>query len=188
MAMSAKGEQPGSGTSIRTRTVVISGLLAAIQIVLGLTGLGLIPSWTGIPGTIFHIPAIVGGVLEGPIVGIGVGLIFGIFSFLRSTNPAFADPLVAIVPRLFIGLVAWAVFAALRRTNVAAAAAVAAVAGTLTNTALVLTIGVLRGYFPPELAWSLALTNAPAEAIVAAGVTTAVVLAMDRGVKRRSSV
>src|SRR6266542_1757696 len=179
------GEQPaGSATTVSTRTIVISGLLAAIQILLGLTGLGFIPLPTGVNATILHIPAIIAGVLEGPIAGVAVGLIFGLFSFLRATNPAFADPLVAILPRLFIGLVAWLVFFALRRTNVAVAAAVA---GTLTNTVLVLTMAVTRGYFTPEFAWTVALTNSPGELIVAAIITGAVVAAVAGGGRLRKS-
>ena len=189
MAMSASSEQPGPATSIRTRTVVVSGLLAAIQIVLGLTGLGFIPTPTGVNATILHIPTVVAGAVEGPIAGVAVGLIFGIFSFLRATNPAFADPLVAIVPRLFPGLVAWAVFAALRRFNLAVAAAAAGALGTLTNTVLVLGMGMLRGYFPPELAGTVATTNGPFEVLFAVIITTAVVLAVaGRGARRRSTV
>src|SRR5215210_1758667 len=108
MAASLGGEGMGSSaTSVRTRTIVISGLLGAIQILLGLTGLGFIPLPTGVNATILHIPAIIAGALEGPIAGLLVGLIFGVFSLVRATNPAFADPLVAILPRLFIGVVAW---------------------------------------------------------------------------------
>lgn len=186
MASSAMGKD-GSTTAISTRTIVISGLLAAIQILLGLTGLGFIPLPTGVNATILHIPAIIAGVLEGPVAGVAVGLIFGLFSFLRATNPAFADPLVAIVPRLFIGLVGWAVFAALRRVNFTVAAAAAGLCGTLTNTVLVLTMAVTRGYFTPEFAWTVALTNAPGEAIVGAIITTAVVVAVSSGAKVRKS-
>ena len=187
MATFAKGDTTGSATTISTWTIVVSGLLAAIQILLGLTGLGFIPLPTGVNATILHIPAIIAGVLEGPIAGVAVGLIFGIFSFLRATNPAFADPLVAIVPRLFPGLVAWLVFWALRRANLAVAAAVAGALGTLTNTVLVLTMAVARGYFTPEFAGTVALTNAPGELIVAAIITAAVVVAIAGGGRLRKS-
>jgi uncharacterized membrane protein len=186
MASFAAGES-GSATSVNTRTIVISGLLAAIQILLGLTGFGFIPNPSGVNATILHIPAIIAGVVEGPIAGFAVGLIFGIFSFLRATNPAFSDPLVAILPRLFIGLVAWAVFAALRRVNVPLAAAVAGLAGTLTNTVLVLGMGILRGYFPPELIATVAVTNVPWELLAAAIVTPAIVLAVVGGSRMRKS-
>lgn len=189
MATFARGDESGSATSVRTRTVVIAGLLGAIQIVLGVTRLGFIPLPTGVQGTILHIPAIVGGVVEGPIVGVAVGLIFGIASFLQATNPAFADPLVSILPRLFPGLTAWAAFAALHRWNQIAAAMVAGVVGTLTNTVLVLGMGMLRGYFPLELAGTVAVTNGPFEVLFAAIITPAVVLAVaGRGARRRSTV
>jgi len=189
MATFARGDGSGSATSMSTRTIVVSGLLAAIQILLGLTGLGFIPLPTGVNATILHIPAIIAGVLEGPIAGVAVGLIFGIFSFLRATNPAFADPLVAILPRLFPGLVAWLVFRALQRTNLAFAAAVAGLLGTLTNTVLVLGMGWLRGYFPPELVGTVAVTNAPGELIVAAIITATVVSAVaGAGRARKSTV
>ncbi len=189
MASYASGDQPQSATSIGTRTIVVSGLLAAIQIVLGLTGIGFIPLPTGVNATILHIPTVIAGALEGPIAGVAVGLIFGIFSFVRATTPAFADPLVAIVPRLFPGLVAWAVFAGLRRYNLGVAAAAAGALGTLTNTVLVLGMGMLRGYFPPELAVTVATTNGPFEILIAAIITPAVVLAVaGRGARRRSTV
>ncbi|MCC6179016.1 MAG: ECF transporter S component [Chloroflexi bacterium] len=189
METSAQDNYGRATTSTRTRTIVISGLLGAVQIVLGLTGLGFIPLPTGVNATILHIPTVIAGCLEGPVAGVAVGLIFGIFSFVRSTSPAFADPVVAILPRLFPGLVAWVVFATLKRTNLAVAAAAAGILGTLTNTVLVLTIGTLRGYFTPEFAWTVAFTNAPGEVIVAAIITTAVVLAVaGRGRKRASSV
>jgi uncharacterized membrane protein len=189
MATFARDDRTGSATSITTRTIVVSGLLAAIQILLGLTGLGFIPLPTGVNATILHIPAIVAGVLQGPVAGVAVGLIFGLFSFLRATNPAFADPLVAILPRLFPGLVAWLVFRALYRTSLPVAAAAAGVLGTLTNTVLVLTMGVIRGYFTPEFAGTVALTNAPGEVIVAGIITAAVVAAVaGAGRARKSSV
>ena len=68
------------------RTVVVSGVLAAIQLALGFTGIGFIPLPTGVNATILHIPAILAGVMEGPIAGAAVGFIFGLFSFLRATT------------------------------------------------------------------------------------------------------
>jgi uncharacterized membrane protein len=60
-----------------------------------------------------HLPAILAGVLEGPLAGAGVGFIFGAFSFWHaqfSANPVarlmFTDPLVAFLPRILIGVVA----------------------------------------------------------------------------------
>ena len=71
------------------RKIVVAGVLSAIAIVLGWTRLGFIPVPTpAADATIMHVPAIVGGVLEGPIVGGIVGAIFGIFSFIQGAIPA----------------------------------------------------------------------------------------------------
>src|SRR6056297_2810248 len=120
----------------KIRKLTIAGVLGAIAIVLGATPLGFIPVPTPAgSATIMHIPVIIGAIMEGPIVGAAVGLIFGLFSFIRG-GAFFVDPLVAILPRVLIG-----VFAAYSYTLVnkkVLGAIVAAIVGTLTNT-----IGVL---------------------------------------------
>jgi uncharacterized membrane protein len=158
--------------TITTERIVIAGVLAAITIILGVVpGLGFIPL-PNISGnaTTEHIPTILGGIVAGPLVGIVSGLIFGLLSFLRSTVPLFKDPLVAIVPRLFIGLVSWAVYRGLVRFNRDMAAAVAGLLGSATNTVLVISLGILRGLFPVA-AIPFVLPQAVAEAIIAAILT-----------------
>src|SRR5579875_390463 len=70
---------------LSTRGIVISAVLAAVAIFLGATRLGFIPTPTGIAATIMHVPAIIGGVLEGPVVGAIIGTIFGLYSFFYAT-------------------------------------------------------------------------------------------------------
>jgi len=93
MAASLGGEGMGAATSVRTRTIVISGLLGAIQILLGLTGLGFIPMPTGVNATILHIPAIIAGALEGPpVIAAGVpGGVTGVAVDAASSLAALAD-------------------------------------------------------------------------------------------------
>ncbi|MFZ5632017.1 MAG: ECF transporter S component [Bacillota bacterium] len=160
--------------NLSVRKIVISGILGAIAILLGVTRLGFIPV-PNVAGnaTIMHVPAILGGVLEGPVVGILVGAIFGIFSFLNADNPLFADPLVSVLPRLFIGLVAYLVFAALRRVNLYLAWGAAGLFGTLTNTTLVLSMAVFRGYIPPAVIVTI-IPQAIAEMIIAIVLTIAI--------------
>ena len=89
--------------SLTVRDIVIAGVLGAVAILLGVTRLGYIPVPTAAGNaTIMHIPAIIGGIMQGPAVGLIVGAIFGVSSFLNATVPLFKDPLVAILPRLFI--------------------------------------------------------------------------------------
>jgi uncharacterized membrane protein len=162
------------------RKIVISGVLAAIAILLGVTRLGYIPvpNLSG-NATIMHVPAIIGGVMEGWLVGGLVGTIFGLFSFLQATTPLFKDPLVAVFPRIFIGITAYFTYAALKKVNEYVALIVAAVVGTLTNTVLVLGMAVIRGYLPMAAIPPI-IPQAIAEVIIAAIVTVAVVVAWKR--------
>src|SRR5215208_7191938 len=161
----------GGGSSVfgfNTRQIVIAGIIGGIALFLGATRIGFIPVPIPLIGnaTIMHIPAIIGGALEGPVVGLLVGAIFGIFSFL--------NPIVAIVPRLFIGVVAWAVFVGLRRWSIDLASAAAGVLGSFTNTVGVLGLAILFGLLPPAVIPAV-LPQAIAEAILAAVVTVVVV-------------
>lgn len=162
----------------RTRRVVIAGVLASISILLGATRLGFIPVPTPAgSATIMHIPAILGGIMEGPAVGAIIGLAFGIFSFFQATIPMFKDPLVAILPRIFIGITAWLTYIGLKRVNEVVALAVSAVVGTLTNTVLVLGMAVLRGYMAPGVALTVGITHGLPEIVVAAIIVVAVMVA-----------
>lgn len=177
------------------RTVVVSGVLAAIQLALGFTGIGFIPLPTGVNATILHIPAILAGVMEGWPAGLAVGAIFGIFSFLRATTPLFQNVVIAIGPRLLIGVVAYLVYRGSKGFGEPVALVLAGLLGTLTNTVLVLGLAVvLTGpngvpYLPANVAWTVALTNGVPEAIVAAIITLAVGLAVrGAGRARKSTV
>ncbi|MGH3089733.1 MAG: ECF transporter S component [Rubrobacteraceae bacterium] len=175
MTTGTGSEGRGSVFSFGVRQIVVAGILGGIAILLGVTRLGFIPvpNLTG-AATILHVPAILGGVLEGPVVGILAGLIFGIFSWIDATVPLFRDPIVAIVPRLFIGVVAWAAFVALRRLSIDLASAVSGVLGSFANTAGVLSFAVLLGYLPPAAIIPV-IPQAIVEAILAAIVTVVVV-------------
>jgi len=167
----------------RTRKIVITGVLGAIAVLLGLTRLGFIPWITGASLTIMHVPVVIGAILEGPIVGLGIGLIFGIFSMIQAavapTGPTdvwFTNPLLAILPRLFIGPIAWLVWEALKKWPVVGLI-VSGIAGSLTNTVLVLgMIGVL-GFLPWAALPPIAVANGLPEAGACALITLIVVAA-----------
>jgi uncharacterized membrane protein len=175
MATSSEGSRRGSAMSFGTRQIVVAGILGGIAVFLGATRLGFIPVPTlAGSATIMHVPAILGGALEGPVVGLLAGGIFGIYSWLYAEVPLFKDPIIAIGPRLLIGVVAWAVFAALQNRNVYVAAALSGVLGSLTNTVGVLGLGVLLGYLPLAGVVPI-IPQAVAEAVLAAVVTVVVV-------------
>lgn len=173
--------------STTTRKIVIAGVMGAISIFLGATHLGFIPWLAGAALTIMHVPVIIGAVLEGPLVGLVIGLVFGAFSLLQGaiapTGPAdvwFTNPLISILPRLFIGPVAWLVYRAVERFNELTALGAAGVLGSLTNTVLVLGALGLHRFLPWPLIGTIAVTNGLPEAVVAAIITVAVVAAWKR--------
>ncbi len=173
------------------RKIVITGILAAIAILLGITRIGFIPV-PNVSGsaTIMHVPAILGGVLEGPIVGALIGAIFGLFSFLQASSPLFKNPLVSIFPRIWIGVVAYYSYVASRKVfGEIPALAIAGVLGTLTNTVLVLGMAVLVKLLPVEVIPSI-IPQAIAELIIAAIITVVVVGGWKRitGGRGKSSV
>lgn len=165
-------------TTLNTRRIVISGVLGAIAILLGWTRIGYIP----VPNlsanmTIMHIPVIIGGVMEGWLVGMIIGGLFGLSSFALATIPLFKNPFVAILPRLLIGVTAYFAYAALKRSSQYLALVVSAVVGTLTNTILVLGLAGLFHYIPWIAMPPILLTNALPEAIAAVILVVAVVTA-----------
>jgi uncharacterized membrane protein len=180
--MASPGRDRGSSVfDFSTREIVISGIIGGVALFLGATRLGLIPVPIPFVGnaTLLHIPAVLGGALEGPVVGLLAGAIFGAFSFLYAEVPLFRDPVIAFLPRLLIGVVAWVVFASLRRWNIDVASAAAGLAGSLTNSVGVLGLGLIlpigpQAYLPVE-AVVASLPQVIIEAILAAIVTVVVV-------------
>jgi len=177
-------EEYGMEKGLTVRRIVIAGVLGAIAILLGVTRLGYIPVPTAAGNaTIMHIPAVIGGIMEGWGVGMIIGLIFGVSSFLNATVPLFKDPLVAILPRLFIGVTAYLTYVGLKNINEYFAIGAAGFIGAMTNTILVLGMAVLRGYMTFGVAATVALTSGLPEAIVSVIVTLAVVAAWKNLVK-----
>lgn len=122
-----------------TREITVIGLLFAITVVLGVTGIGFIP----IPPfktTIMHIPVIIGGILEGPVVGAMTGLLFGLFSMLEAVKTPspisfiFMNPVIAILPRMLIGVTSYYAYRLMKTKAKAANIAVGAAVGSFTNT------------------------------------------------------
>jgi len=180
----------------RTRKIVITGVMGAISAFLGITRWGYLPAIGPTSITIMHIPVIIGAVLEGPIVGVGIGLIFGLTSMLQAAiapiqilDPLFVNPLLSVLPRLLIGPAAWLVWNSLKKWPAFGLIA-AGIAGSLTNTILVLgMLGILIFNFNiaiPQVMvgklswlvlWGAGVSNGLPEAIVASILVLGVVAA-----------
>jgi uncharacterized membrane protein len=176
----------------KLRKIVVAGALGALSIALFLTPLGYIPWLAGASLTVMHIPAIIGAVLEGPVVGAVVGGIFGVSALVKAAtapqgpiDPFFVNPLISVLPRLLIGLAAWAVFKAFRGKRAALASVSAGIAGSLANSVLVLGALVAFGAIPLAVAGAVFLANSFIEAAVA-GVLTLGVVASWKGIESRS--
>jgi uncharacterized membrane protein len=165
----------------RTRKIVVTGALGAVAVLLGLTHWGFIPWFAGVSLTILQVPVIIGAILEGPLVGLGIGLIFGLFSLIQAavapTGPGdvvFTNPLISVLPRLLIGPVSWLVWNALKKIPAVGLIA-SGLAGSLTNTVLVLGMMGLYKLYPWPLIGSVAVANGLPEAGVSAVITLIVV-------------
>ncbi len=141
-------EKSTSKSRMNTRRIAITGILSAFAILLSfIPSLGYIPIGP-ITITTMHIPVIIAAILEGPFVGGFVGLIFGLSSIYNAatvyaampTSVFFLNPLVSVVPRILIGIVAYFVYVGIKKAlkNKSISVVIGALAGTLTNT-----IGVL---------------------------------------------
>lgn len=180
------------GARLSTYDLAVAGVFGALAIVLAFTPLGLIP----VPNpseaaTSLHLPAIIAGILSGPIVGALVGLVLAVSTwYLYSTafiTFAGGNLLVALaaafLPRLLIGVTAYYAFRPLRKWP-SLAAAVAGLVGTLTNTFGVLGILILLGTLPVALLAPVFSMNVPIEVALALVVTiptVAVLRAMGKG-------
>jgi uncharacterized membrane protein len=178
--------------AITVKSIAVTGVLSALVIVLGTTGLGFIVFPFGASVTILQTPVIIGAILEGPFAGFFIGLLFGVFSVVQSAlmaaspiDMAFVTyPFIAIVPRILIGPVAWLFYALvsgqLKKPSPAiqpapinpllesAAIIAAAITGSLVNTALVLFgFGILR-IFPWGVIIPVAMANGGLEVVASA--------------------
>lgn len=137
-------------TKNKTYRLVIRAILTAIIILQTMVPfLGFIP--IGITSlTIIHITVIVAAIILGTKDGMFIGLVWGIFTIIRAfTSPTtplditvFTNPIISVLPRVLVGLVAGILFTWLysKTKKVVLASIVAAIFGTLTNTVLVLTL------------------------------------------------
>lgn len=125
-------------------TGIMSGIIVVMTIVPFTGYIQYLPM--GIEITTLHLPVIIGSIVLGVKGSIVLGGVWGLTCIFRAlTNPmwvemGFANPLISLVPRIMVGVVAAVVFYMIsKRTNKnTIAAIVAALCGTLTNTILVL--------------------------------------------------
>ena len=177
---------PAGHLRLSTHDLAVAGIFGALAVVLAFTPLGLIP----VPNpteaaTSLHLPAIVAGILSGPIVGGLVGLVLAISSWYlySAAFMTFAGGnllvalLAAFLPRVLIGVFAYYAYRPLRRWP-PLAAGVAGLVGTLTNTFGVLGLLIWLGTLPVALLVPVFTMNVPIEVALAVVVTIPTVAAL----------
>lgn len=148
----------------KTRNLVLAAVFVAIIIILAFTPIGYIPLGF-MNATIIHVPVIIGAIILGPKYGGFLGMVFGLTSLWKNTNMPnatsfvfspfikmgeyggnFGSLIICMVPRILIGIVAYYVFRAVlkacngKKGKRTIALASAGVAGSLTNTLLVMNL------------------------------------------------
>ena len=203
------------------RKMVIAAMLSAITAVFTFTPIGMIPLPPPLPSaTMVHIPVILAALVEGPAVGMTVGLVFGLCSLIRAWQVGmvgltlfFRNPLVSVLPRLLVPLIAfgaWMVWKKLVHQNAATdklGAAIASAIGAIANTVLCLGLimllynadltamlnemiasgGTNAEYLNNAGAWLVAVVGLPngvAEAIAAAVIVPMIKTAVDAVARR----
>ena len=219
-----KGQPHMNTTSDKSRALglVQTALLGAIIFILAFTpSLGYIPLGV-INATIIHVPVIIGSLVLGPKRGAILGFLFGLSSMiLATTSPALTSfifspflssgitplgpvwsTIICFIPRILVGVVPYYVYEALKKFfkgkkgSDATSLLISGVAGSLTNTLLVMgliyvlfghayadAIGISYGALFGAILSVIAI-NGVLEAIVAAILSSAIVKAL-RYVNRR---
>ncbi|CAK7021918.1 MAG: hypothetical protein PEPC_00907 [Peptostreptococcus russellii] len=175
------------------RRLVVIGVLSGICIMLSITPLGFIPIGP-VNATIMHIPVIIGAVIEGPIVGLAIGLIFGLTSLIRAftmptvTSFLMMNPIISVLPRVIMGFASYYIFTGIFKSskNKKISAMITGFLASLINT-----VGVLGAIYliygqryveaigqigsPAKIITSIAVTNGLPEAILAGVIVSSVV-------------
>lgn len=191
--MDTKSPYPRQRFSLRQLTVI--GLLSALTVVLGVSGLGFIPI-PPIYATILHIPTLIGALLEGPKIGMVIGFIFGSYSLVQNmVQPnimsfVFLNPIISILPRMLIGPIAYYVYRYLPIQRPVWRVMLALFVGTIVHTVMVMGLIYLiyaepyaaaKGIpvdYVANIVIGVAVFHGPLEALAAVVVGTPVVMAL----------
>ena len=203
----------------KTRSLVLAAVFVAIIIIMAFTPFGYIPLGF-MNATIIHVPVIIGAIILGPKYGGCLGMVFGLTSLWKDTympNPTsfvfspfikvgeyggnIGSLIICMIPRILVGIVAYYVFRAVLKAlgeksgKRTIALAAAGVAGSLTNTLLVMNLiylffgkeygqaarGLTEGIYSVII--GIICINGIPEAIVAGILTVAVSQALFKAMK-----
>lgn len=190
---------------MKTKMMVLIGVLSAIIVIMGYTPLGLIPLPT-MTATILHIPVAIGAIMFGPKVGLILGTVMGLTTLSKAIlmpvsplDPLFINPIVSVLPRALMGLLTAYAFIGLKGLIKETGISVGIAAATASVLNTVLTLGALGIVYSTKLeqildqlqmpgtvlAFLLGIvtTNGIAEAIMTVIIVIPIVLALRKTVE-----
>ena len=187
------GAQASTQKKLNVRRMTVISILSAVSIVLSMIPfVGYIPLGP-VKATIMHVPVIIGAVIEGPVVGAAVGLIFGLTSLFK----AFTEPTITSFCFMNPIISAYYVYTGIHKLTkrIYLSGFIAGVVGSLTNTIGVMGLiyvlyadRYMKAIGQAGNAGKYILTvcgmNGIPEAIVAGILTAAVAVAMIRKSKK----
>lgn len=131
----------------RTKTGKLTFLGVMLALTIVFVALTAIPTTSASMALLIFLPTIITGIIHGPKLGAVMGFMAGLTTLLRALlAPAspldylFLNPLVAILPRIFIGVVPYYVFKIFNKfiKSKTISLLAAGISGALTNTGLVI--------------------------------------------------
>jgi len=173
---------------IPVRQIALTGLMLGICAILVNTPLGMIPVPTPARyATIMHVPVIIVGILEGPVIGGIMGLLFGLIAYAKV--PEFG-PIVHLLPRPLVGIIPALIYGGLSyilrnyksKLKDTIIIAVATFTGSMVNTIGVLGLAVILmpNLIPKSVAMVIGLSSGIPEAIFSVLVAVPIVLAIKK--------
>ena len=136
--------------------LVLFALFSALVVIMTFTpNFGYITIGNTISITTIHIVVILGAAMLGPVYGASLGGVWGLLCLIKAflepilVNIPFQNPIISVLPRILVGLVVGLIVYGLSKTKVPKTiyVAIATLAGTLTNTVLVITaLNVFNGF------------------------------------------
>lgn len=189
-----------------TRNLTFLGVMFGLTIVFVFATA--IPSFSASMAIVMFLPTILTGIVKGPKAGWLMGTIAGLLTLLRALiapasllDPLFINPLISVLPRMFIGVVAYWVYALITKrgkntARVAIGGAAAGAAAMITNTTLVMSalyifyaqkITELLGMQFKVLVLTIISFSAIIEAISGALLTMAVATIYSKATKHKAA-
>ncbi len=156
--------------SKKTKNLALFAFFLAVELILLFTPLGFLRIGP-LSATLMHIPVIIAAITMGWKYGCALGLVFGLCSVWSATftpgptsfcfspfitvgsfSGNFSSLIIAIVPRILIAVSAYGVYTLCEKKKISSGIGIplAAAAGSITNTALVL--GLIYLFFGPSYA------------------------------------